>query len=224
MHELLEGLHLTDVCPKCRSLYRYRRDANGTLVRELCAACHPGQCPLPPKSFPWLPKFIAFTGLAQAGKTTCATWLQEKFGFGLLSFATPLKRMLRALVSESDKEATPYVLCGKTLRHAMQTLGTEWGRKQIGEDMWLRAARQEVERLRLAGAVGITVDDARFDNEAELVREMGGIVIELVRPGLARMEHVSEAGIDPKLVDYGISATTTEELIKQLDGLLTTRA
>jgi hypothetical protein len=220
MHELLEGLHLSDVCPKCRSLYRYRRDANGTLVRELCATCHPGQCPLPPHSRVATHRFIAFTGLAQAGKTTCADHLVREFGFGKFSFATPLKRMLAALTPETGKDATPYVLCGKTLRHAMQTLGTEWGRNLIGDDIWLRAARVQIQTMQAARAPGITADDVRFSNEAELIREMGGIVIELVRPGLTRMEHVSEAGIRRELINATIEARNEEELIAQLEGCL----
>lgn len=210
-----------DVCQHCHAPLAFRRDASGILVLEMCRACHPSAyVQEPAEVFPWLPKFVAFTGLAQSGKTTCAKWLVDKFGFGLLSFAAPLKRMLATLVTVHDKEATPDVLCGKTVRHAMQTLGTEWGRQLIGPDIWIRAAQAEYERVRLAGVPGVTCDDVRFDNEAELVQKLGGIVIELERPGQARMAHVSERGVRPDLINATISAEDPASLVEQLDEYL----
>lgn len=254
MHDLphsgADTLCLTEVCPSCHSLYSYRRDASGTLVRELCKRCHPPESAFSPmgaaavqvctfcnkpttrssgichncmtqlKPPPATPPFIGFTGLAQAGKTTCANHLKTTRGFGVLSFAAPLKRMLRALIGDEPKDATPYVLCGQTVRHAMQTLGTEWGRELIGADIWIRAAQAEAERLFLAGFRGLAADDVRFSNEAELIKQMGGTIISILRPGLKPMAHISEAGIDPALVDHRIVAETTEELIEQLEGVM----
>jgi hypothetical protein len=217
MHDLLDTAPvLSEVCPRCRSLFNYRRDGSGNLVRELCRTCHPADRKPQPSTLP----FIAFTGLALAGKTTCANHLRSRYGYGILTFAAPLKRMLATLVQIHDKDATPYILCGRTVREAMQTLGTEWGRQLIGDDIWLRAAREEVERIQLSGARGIACDDVRFDNEARLVRELGGRVVWLGRPGLKAMEHVSERGINTDLIDYCITAHDGTDLLEKLEGYL----
>lgn len=211
-------------CERCGKPATYRTDPSGGLILEICRSCNPSHYPATPaERWKHLPRLIGFTGLAQAGKTTCANWMRDKFGFIRLSFAGPLKRMVAVLTDERDKDAAPDVLCGKTLRYAYQTLGTEWGRMLMGDDIWLRAARLEIERYR-GGCPGLTFDDLRFDNELELIREMGGIVIRLERPGLTRMDHVSEAGVSASLVDVAISAETPEQLIEQLDSYLSTRA
>lgn len=44
----------------------------------------------------------------------------------------------------------------------------------------------------------VVFDDCRFDNEGAMIWDMGGKVIEIVRPGLTRMDHSSEAGITLK--------------------------
>lgn len=73
-------------------------------------------------------KIIAFAGPATVGKSTAAKVLLNR-GFKRLSFADPIRDMLRAIgVPEDkltvDKETPVDLLCGKTCRHAMQKLGT----------------------------------------------------------------------------------------------------
>ena len=58
---------------------------------------------------------IAFTGLAQSGKTTAANAFIS-IGFDRMSFADPLKAMVSCLTPCKDKDARPPSLCGKTLR------------------------------------------------------------------------------------------------------------
>ena len=126
-----------------------------------------------------------------------------------MSFAEPIKAMVQCLTSCVDKDARPPSLCGKSLREVYQTLGTDWGRKMVGEDIWIIAGRSRIDTL--LGDVesdiirGIVVDDIRFDNEAELVRRMGGVVIEITRASVPQMEHASEAGISRDLIDYSFA-------------------
>ena len=151
---------------------------------------------------------IAFTGLAQSGKTTAANAFVS-IGYDRMSFAEPIKAMVQHLTPCSDKNARPPSLCGKTLREVYQTLGTDWGRKMVGDDIWILAGRARLEML--LGDVesdiikGIVIDDIRFDNEAELIRNMGGLVIEITRSIVPQMEHASEAGIARELIDYSFA-------------------
>lgn len=140
-----------------------------------------------------------------------------------MKFAGPLKAMLRALLIsagcpigkveryiEGDlKEVeTPY-LAGRTPRHALQSLGTEWGRKHMRPTFWQDLTMQGVAAWRGVGSP-VVIDDMRFPNEAEAIRGAGGLLIRLVRPSLPKprplvVGHVSEGGLDHLDFDLVIS-------------------
>jgi hypothetical protein len=54
---------------------------------------------------------------------------------------------------------------------------------------------------RRARSSGVVIDDCRFDDEARVIHELGGIVIDVRRPGTTRINHASEAGVSDKLID-----------------------
>lgn len=170
------------------------------------------------------PLVIAFTGLATAGKSTAANIVIQHYpGHVRLSFADPLRQMLVALGLSSEELARKTepcaILCGKTPRQALQTLGTEWGRNMIGQELWANAMRARIGTAIGAG-LRVVIDDCRFLNEARLVHDMGGRVIALTRPGLTQMSHASEAGIPASNIDATISADSVEDLQAQLLALL----
>lgn len=147
---------------------------------------------------------IGLVGLQQAGKSTTADYLVRRHGFQRGKFAQCLKTMLRCLLiyrgaSEVDVERmiegdlkeipTPF-LNGKTPRHAMQTLGTEWGRDCIDPDLWVDT---EIARLSRNLTRGVVFDDVRYPNEALAIRKLGGKLWQVDRPGLPDTdEHDSE--------------------------------
>lgn len=127
-------------------------------------------------------KLIAIAGKAGAGKSTAAQYLVERYGFARIRFAGPLKAMMKALglteaEFDGDRKETPCArLGGQTPRHAMQTLGTEWGRQMITPDLWTRIF--EFDALSIIERGGrVVVDDCRFPNEAELIRKLSGKII-----------------------------------------------
>lgn len=130
---------------------------------------------------------IAFSGLAGSGKSTAAAHLVEARGFARVRFAGPLKAMMAALgltpaqIDGAEKETPCDLLGGKTPRHAMQTIGTEWGRDLIAPDLWIRAWQAAVERL--PAGQPVVVDDCRFPNEAAAIRAAGGALVRIIRPG-----------------------------------------
>jgi len=149
---------------------------------------------------------IGLTGLARCGKSTIAAELERHHGFKRVRFADPLKNMLRVLgLCEAEiegilKEEPCAKLCGKTPRWAMQTLGTEWGRSIIGSDIWVNAWARLV-----AEVEGDTVaEDCRFENEAIALHDHGGVVVQVLRPGLVRGSHISERGIPDHLISFSI--------------------
>tara|TARA_R110000823_G_scaffold14939_2_gene48988 strand:+ start:4165 stop:4722 length:558 start_codon:yes stop_codon:yes gene_type:complete len=130
------------------------------------------------------PKLIAFVGLIGSGKTLCADYLCRRYGYTNIKFAGPLKRMLKEMGLTDEhlegalKEQPCDILDGKTPRWAMQTLGTEWGRNLISENLWGNVWEHHANLL-LPNRPVVT-DDCRFQNEAERVKRMGGMVVRLV--------------------------------------------
>lgn len=146
-------------------------------------------------------KLIALAGPAYCGKDTVAGILRREFPACSLAFADPIRDMLRATFGLTDEhffgklKEVPIDWLGKSPRQLMQTLGTEWGRGLIHEDLWLMLAERKIETIRASGFHAV-VTDCRFENEAARIRANGGVVWHIKR-GEARSvnTHVSEAGI-----------------------------
>lgn len=167
---------------------------------------------------------IGFCGPMGAGKTFAAQRL-ARAGFECMRFAEPLKRMVLALGLERDdvdgsrKETPSAKLGGRTPRHAMQTLGTEWGRLCMGPEFWVEAWAGLAD-ARLAVGRKIVVDDIRFANEVAAIRARGGLVIRVERPGLSGLAapaaHASE-GLDPGLCDLRLVNFGDESFGEQIE-------
>lgn len=159
-------------------------------------------------------KLIAFTGLKTAGKTTAKEYFMALDKYPVqMSFATPLKRALLAMgfshaeIYRMDKEETipPF---GKSYRTLMQTLGTDWGRNMIHKDIWLFMFERQYRLEVKSGTTIVVIDDIRYDNEADLIRSLGGKIIRVVRDGLVSTDtHSSERGISDNLIDHTIHNT-----------------
>ncbi len=144
---------------------------------------------------------IAMTGAKGSGKDTFAKEL-VRMNFFHTRFADPLKNMIRSLLREIGLDPEEYIegalkevpleiLGGKSVRYAMQTLGTEW-RDMIDRSLWTNIWRQKVEGYLQQGAP-VIVTDCRFLHESRYVRELGGVIIRVDRPGLMSEDrHISE--------------------------------
>jgi len=153
---------------------------------------------------PQLPRIVGVAGYAKSGKSTVADFLIGDHGFKRFKFADVLKDMLRAVglteaqVEGDQKEVAVDALCGHTPREAMQTLGTEWGRKMMGDDLWVNLWQDRVQHwLTLHPMNRVIVDDVRFPNELQRVLDLGGTVLRIDRPGVKPTNgHSSETAID----------------------------
>jgi hypothetical protein len=171
-----------------------------------------------------LPPVVAFTGLAGSGKSTATRYLVERHGYTLVKFAGPLKDVMRLFgltedeIEGSLKEKPCNLLEGKTPRHAMQTLGTQWARDCIGPNFWARMWRERAVDV-LAQGGRVVVDDLRFPNEAQAVRHLGGDIYRLVGRGGIPGQHESERGCgDEDLVIA--NDNTPEELFERVEEAL----
>lgn len=144
---------------------------------------------------------IGISGFAQSGKTTLANTL-EKQGFRRKHIATPLRAMLVPLLVEfgipegtapapvAERYNTYDYLEGKMKeeiipelgvsgRHLQITLGTEWGREQISEDLWVNAWDYP-----LSEDDNVMNDSVRFPNEEFAIHRKRGVTILIKRPGI----------------------------------------
>jgi hypothetical protein len=156
-------------------------------------------------------RLVALTGAAGSGKSTAADYLVGT-GWQRVKFAGPLKDMMRALYRgaglhddqierriEGDlKEQVDPLLGFETPRWAMQTLGTQWGRELITRNLWAGIAESRI-RAHLQAGERVVVDDCRFENEAALVRALGGRVVRLTGRGGIAGAHASEQGVEPDM-------------------------
>lgn len=170
-------------------------------------------------------KIIGLVGPAGCGKSSAAVGLSllKDSGFVRRRFAGPLKGMLLALGLTKEhtdgalKETPCDLLGGKTPRWAMQTLGTEWGRQLITEDLWIRAWR-----VSLPEGSNVVIDDCRFPNEEKAIRELGGKIIRINRPGFVHtVAHESEAH-ELEADAVIMNDTTIEDLVLKLKSAIIT--
>lgn len=154
------------------------------------------------------PPIIGLTGYAGTGKDTVRGLLETGFGYIGFAFADPIRAMLRELFtmhaisadymdSRALKESTIPEL-GVSYRQLAQTLGTEWGRRCLADDIWVKLANQHMHALSLQhGAtpgLRFVVSDVRFVNEAQWIKDQGGEIWRVERPGIAPVRaHTSES-------------------------------
>jgi hypothetical protein len=165
---------------------------------------------------------IGICGHAGAGKSTLAQMLCDLLGEDayVAPFAGPLKSVAHSLGWDGRKD--------RKGRRLLQLLGTEVGRKCIHPDVWVRLWLEDA-----AESGGhVVADDVRFGNEAQAIRDLGGVIVRVRRratdPGRFRLLlhrigwrlHESER---PDLIDEGHSIRndgTLEELRASAANLL----
>jgi hypothetical protein len=163
---------------------------------------------------------LGLTGAAGSGKDTVAAHLVRRHHFTQLAFADPLRAMVAAGFGvtardlERDRKELPLDWLGVSPRYLLQTLGTDWGRGLIDPDVWLLVLKRRLDMAIEEGRLRFVISDVRFENEAALVRGMGGAVWHLRRPGTAPVhQHVSEAGVRAERGDHIINnAGSIEDL------------
>lgn len=152
------------------------------------------------------PQLIGLCGYAGTGKDTVRGILEQDHTYTGMAFAEPIRGMLRELftsngidpayMDERDLKEAEVPALGVSYRQLAQTLGTEWGRN-LQPDFWLRIASAFMDEQRLHGAQHFVVSDVRFVNEAQWVRENGGVIWRIHRPDASPVRaHVSEQEID----------------------------
>ena len=143
-------------------------------------------------------KLVGISGLARSGKDVAGEIILENLGEGWArgAFADIPKGMLFVMgvdtkCANKDGEDEYYQY---NIRQLMQTLGTDWGRN-IDKDIWIKAFKKK------NPTGNFVITDVRMENEADFVRDNGGVIIHVKGRGGIKGNHQSEAGIDIKRGD-----------------------
>lgn len=158
---------------------------------------------------------VGICGHIGAGKDTVADMLIDAGGRHFLkySIADPIRRMARDIFGFTDLQLSDHELkeavdpfWGMTPRRFMQLVGTELFRERLDRLVWVKlAARQMVAKKDWH----LVIPDIRTLDEVQLVKDSGGLMIKISRPGyevpILAQDHVTERGIPDELVDIFMS-------------------
>lgn len=154
---------------------------------------------------PVRPRLIGLWAPApQSGKSTAAAALLDTCRCGgefygeRVSFADPMRRVITALLREigvnpNDIDAymhdgrlkeVPIPGVGKSFVELAMKIGNGVGREWISPTIWVDRFKATAGKLLENPATRLVVcDDVRFPNEAAAIRELGGVLIGVNRPG-----------------------------------------
>jgi hypothetical protein len=159
---------------------------------------------------------IGLSGAIGAGKDTVADILVADYGFRKYSLIQPVINAACKIFDVPEyfftdrdyKGVKSKALMGKTPRDIMRTLGTEWGRNLIDEQIWLKLADS------LGAFQGdVVISAIRFDNEVEYVKRATHShdpdnefkCWHIIRPGNPfagdMSSHASDMGLDEVYID-----------------------
>lgn len=133
---------------------------------------------------------LGLVGAAGAGKTTVAEHLVATYGYAQISFAEPLKRLCceqfgwdfaRLDDPEYKKELCPVL--GIPRREALKQIGMFF--RGLDPDHWVKPARRSLDEMGdmidTGTYEGVSFADVRFDNEVQLVKDAGGLIVLIER-------------------------------------------
>lgn len=177
-------------------------------------------------------KNIYLCGRAGAGKSVAADHLRKTYGFTTAKFAFPVYNLAYNYFNMQGKD-----------RRLLQVIGSDVARNMVDKDLWVNRFKQDmkiiVETRKVLGIpeTPFIMDDCRFPNEHQILKEMGWIGVYLYvdkdtriarlrqRDGTAQeatLTHPSELALEEfKNELYWIDSTCDmSQLFKNLDELV----
>ena len=105
------------------------------------------------------------------------------------------------------------------IRRMLQVEGTEGGRKVFGENVWVDVMVKRVKKHMEAGK-NVAVTGIRFPNEAQAIRDNGGDLVWVERPGYvgdadANSGHASENSVSSEDFDIVVLNDSTLDALRE---------
>jgi len=148
-------------------------------------------------------QIIGIGGKARSGKDTVGRFLIKRHGFRQTAFAESLKEACKAIFHLGDEhlygalKETRHEFWKTTPRDILQRVGTEALRRGFDEQVWIKSVEY---RIKKNPNVSWVITDVRFPNEADVIKQWGGKVYLVTRPGIetaiATNQHASETSLD----------------------------
>lgn len=175
-------------------------------------------------------KIVAFHSPSeQSGKSIAADYLVTKRGYSLVKFADPVKSMTYSLIQsviddrdliwdymEGSKKETIIPVLGVTPRELFVSIGHRWGRG-IKEDFWIRLLENRLKKLKNKN---IVIDDLRYPNEYNFLKERNAVLIRIVRVGGEQATSESEGLLNEYSFDHTvINNGNIVEFLNKISGL-----
>jgi hypothetical protein len=195
------------------------------------------------KREPCPPVIVGMVGHLRAGKDSVAAHLIKDYGFARYAFADVLKDAalhLDPIVQVEAQTAYGYGYGGglyeyaevvetrltevvgamgwdaaKAIPEVRRTL-QEYGMsiRAIDPLFWVRAAMGRL----VHDTRPVVVTDVRFPNEVDAIRDKGGIIVRVTRPGANGDNHISERALNDTRADYTLNNDgTLTQLAYQID-------
>ena len=179
-------------------------------------------------------RLIGIGGYAGSGKDAIADILEDSHGFYRTFMSQPLNAALCRLnpqVEVRHGEVFRYVDLINQLGYAkakelpevrrlLQAMGTEVGRDMFGQTVWIDQLRNYLAAQKPDDDVVVT--GIRFPNEASMIRELGGELWWVYRPGYGPVNsHSSDNTLSLRHFDrVVVNDGTLEDLEQLVRGLL----
>jgi hypothetical protein len=179
---------------------------------------------------------IGITGKIGSGKSTVADYLVQNYNFTEYALANPIKKIGEIFgfdkeqlygTQEQKLEIHPY--WNTNARTFMQKIGTDLFRDKLNEvfpgfckssSIWIDIFKMHYTKHK----GNIVISDIRFEDEAEAIKSLGGILIRVEREYKNNDEcisHKSEKEMSNIKVDYPINNQAGKnELYEKLDELI----
>jgi hypothetical protein len=136
-------------------------------------------------------KIFGFAGKINSGKNLAASMVP---GAVILEWSDPIYEMLSIalripadVLKQRDAKERPMKVRGMDIivRHGLRTLGHEWGREQMHTDFWVTHMESRIRDYQFhAQAEVFAIPGTRYMNEVRSIRNLGGKVFWVDRPGL----------------------------------------
>lgn len=166
---------------------------------------------------------VGLNGYATSGKDTAAHFFVERYRFEHRAFADKLRQVLYdmnpivypavnsslglvgvRLVEVVDRYGWDGAKQLPEVRELLQRLGNSV-RERLGKSVWIDAC------LRVASDY-LVISDVRFPNEARAIKQLGGDMVRINRPGVGPAnDHISEIALDHWPFDAVVSNDRTPD-------------
>lgn len=162
---------------------------------------------------------IGITGKMQNGKDTLGKIIKFYHkDYEIVHFADALKQICKTYFGLTEEQVNTKQgkqsfneFWGMTNRQILQKVGTEAMRNGFCEDVWCK-----IMSLRIKDDKNYIIPDVRFDDQAKMIIDRGGIIIKINRDSVnssIKDEHKSQKGISEEFINCHIQNDgTIEEL------------